>query len=47
MKAEKKDPLLDMAPAYGVEALISMIDDREELIAAVKKSMRQKEFSVP
>ena len=36
-----------MAPLYGVEALISMIDDKEELITKVKESMKRKEFIVP
>ena len=40
MKDKQKDPLEDQIPAYGVEALISIIDDREELISAIKASRK-------
>lgn len=33
---KRKDPLEDEVPAYGLEALVSAIDDREELMAALK-----------
>ena len=33
---KRKDPLEDQVPEYGLEALVSTIDDREELIKALK-----------
>lgn len=41
---KKKDPLEDQVPEYGLEALVSTIDDREELMAALKAA--GKRFSV-
>lgn len=32
----KKDPLEDQVPEYGLEALVSTIDDRDELLKALK-----------
>lgn len=32
---KRKDPLEDEVPAFGLEALVSTIDDREELIVAL------------
>lgn len=33
---KKKDPLEDQMPSYGLEALVSSIDDKDELAAALK-----------
>lgn len=33
---KRKDPLEDQVPEYGLEALVSTIDDKEELIKALK-----------
>ena len=33
---KRKDPLEDEVPAFGLEALVSTIDDREELMVALK-----------
>jgi hypothetical protein len=33
---KRKDPLEDQVPAYGLEALVSTIDDKDELISALK-----------
>lgn len=41
---KKKDPLEDEVPEYGLEALVSTIDDRDELMAALKAADRR--FSV-
>lgn len=35
MKRRSKDPLWDQAPSYGLEALVSTISDRDELVAAI------------
>jgi len=32
----RKDPLEDEVPAYGLEALVSTIDDKDELMKALK-----------
>ena len=40
MKTRKKDPLEDQVPEYGLEALVSTIEDREELIKAIKESKK-------
>ena len=40
MKARRKDPLEDQMPEYGLEALVSTIEDREELIRAIKESQK-------
>jgi hypothetical protein len=34
----KKDPLEDRVPEYGLEALVSIIDDNKALIAALKEA---------
>jgi len=34
----KKDALEDQVPEYGLEALVSIIDDNKELIAALKEA---------
>lgn len=34
-------PLKDQVPEYGLEALVSTIDDREELLAALR-AMRKR-----
>ena len=41
---KKKDPLEDEVPEYGLEALVSTIDDRDELMAALKDA--GKRFSI-
>lgn len=41
---KKKDPLEDEVPEYGLEALVSTIDDKDELMAALKAA--GKRFSV-
>ena len=33
---KRKDPLEDQVPEYGLEALVSTIDDKEELMKALK-----------
>jgi hypothetical protein len=33
---KKKDPLEDHVPSYGLEALVSSIDDKDKLAAALK-----------
>jgi hypothetical protein len=33
---KRKDPLEDQVPEYGLEALVSTIDDKEELVKALK-----------
>jgi hypothetical protein len=38
VKVRQKDPLEDQVPEYGLEALVSTIEDREELIKAIKDS---------
>lgn len=35
---KQKDALEDQVPEYGVEALVSIIDDNEVLIAALKEA---------
>jgi hypothetical protein len=35
---ERKDILEDQVPEYGLEALVSIIDDNKELIATLKKA---------
>lgn len=32
----RKDPLEDQVPSYGLEALVSTIDDKDELVKALK-----------
>lgn len=32
----RKDPLEDQVPEYGLEALVSTIDDKDELLKALK-----------
>ena len=34
---QRKDQLEDQEPEYGLEALVSMINDKEELMNALKK----------
>jgi len=34
----KKDPLEDQVPEYGLEALVSIIDDNKALIDALKEA---------
>jgi hypothetical protein len=41
---KRKDPLEDEVPEYGLEALVSTIDDRDELMAALKAAGRR--FSI-
>ena len=33
---KRKDPLEDQVPEYGLEALVSTIDDKEELVKVLK-----------
>ena len=40
----QKDILEDQVPEYGLEALVSIIDDNNELIAALKEAGEQ--FSI-
>jgi hypothetical protein len=35
---ERKDILEDQVPEYGLEALVSIIDDNKKLIATLKKA---------
>jgi hypothetical protein len=35
---ERKDILEDQVPEYGLEALVSIIDDNKKLIATLKKT---------
>jgi len=35
---KKKEPLEDQIPEYGLEALVSIIDDDRELIEALKEA---------
>lgn len=41
---KRKDDLEDQTPAYGLEALVSMIDDNNALIAALNAA--GKRFSI-
>lgn len=41
MKRSRKIPLEKQVPEYGLEALASTIDDRDELIAAIKASRKR------
>jgi hypothetical protein len=34
--SKQKDPLEEEAPAYGLEALVSVIEENDALIAALK-----------
>jgi len=36
-----KDPLEDQVPEYGLEALVSTIDDEEKLIEALKAANKR------
>lgn len=36
MDSQEKEALEDQVPSYGLEALINTIDDRDELISAIK-----------
>jgi len=36
MDSREKEALEDQVPSYGLEALIRTIDDRDELISAIK-----------
>ena len=38
---KRKDPLEDEVPSYGLEALVSTIDDHDELIAALKVASKR------
>lgn len=38
MHAKKNDNLEDQVPEYGLEALVSIIDDNRTLIAALKEA---------
>ena len=40
MTGRHKDQLEQQVPEYGLEALISTIDDRDELISAIKESRK-------
>lgn len=40
----RKDPLEEEVPEYGLEALVSTIDDKDELMAALKAAGRR--FSI-
>jgi hypothetical protein len=40
MLGNDKDQLERQVPEYGLEALISTIDDRDELISAIKESRK-------
>ncbi|MCI0557658.1 MAG: hypothetical protein MN733_04130 [Nitrososphaera sp.] len=42
MKSKKRDPLEDQVPSYGIEAFISTIDDKDELILAIKSANKRK-----
>ncbi|MEW6605014.1 MAG: hypothetical protein AB1351_10080 [Thermoproteota archaeon] len=37
----RKDPLLDQVPEYGLEALVGTIDDRKELLKALKAASKR------
>lgn len=37
----QKDPLEDEVPSYGLEALVSTIDDHDELVAALKAANKR------
>lgn len=37
----RKDPLEDEVPSYGLEALVSTIDDHDKLILALKEANRR------
>jgi hypothetical protein len=41
---KKKDVLEDQVPEYGLEALVSMIEDNKALIAALKEASER--FSI-
>ncbi|HEV8387156.1 MAG TPA: hypothetical protein VGQ03_06000 [Nitrososphaera sp.] len=41
MKGRRKDPLENQVPEYGLEALVSTIKDRDELISAIKASRKR------
>ena len=34
----RKDPLEEQVPEYGLEALVSTIDDRDELLKALRQA---------
>jgi hypothetical protein len=36
--SKQKDPLEEEVPAYGLEALVSVIEDNDALIAALKEA---------
>lgn len=38
---KRKDPLEDEVPSYGLEALVSTIDDHDELVAALKAASKR------
>jgi len=41
MTGRKKDPLESQVPEYGLEALVSTIQGKEELISAIKESRKR------
>ncbi len=41
VKGRRKDPLEQRVPEYGLEALVSTIDDRDELISAIKATRKR------
>ena len=41
MKGGRKDPLKNQVPEYGLEALVSTIEDRDELISAIKAARKR------
>ena len=41
MEGRRKDLLENQVPEYGLEALVSMIEDRDELISAIKAARKR------
>ena len=41
MKGRRKDPLENQVPKYGLEALVNTIEDRDELISAIKAARKR------
>jgi hypothetical protein len=41
MRGRRKEPLEDQVPEYGIEALVSTIEDRDELISAIREARRR------
>lgn len=40
MRGYKKDSLENQVPEYGLEALVSTIEDKDELISAIKAARK-------